>query len=83
MTSALQTSGPPPAPRRRRLGPIDAIIVAVLLAAVAYVVWRAQTVLRYDWNWAPVWGPRGHALTKLLAESCRCNACAAWLRHHA
>jgi polar amino acid transport system permease protein len=56
VTSALQTSGPPPAPRRRRLGPIDAVIVAVLLAVIAYVIWRAQTVLRYDWNWAPVWG---------------------------
>jgi polar amino acid transport system permease protein len=56
VTSALQASGPPPAPRRRRLGPIDAVIVAVLLATVAYVIWRAQTVLRYDWNWAPVWG---------------------------
>ncbi len=56
MTSALQTSGPPPAPRRRRLGPVDAVIVAVLLAAIGYVIWRAQTVLRYDWNWSPVWG---------------------------
>jgi polar amino acid transport system permease protein len=56
VTSALQASGPPPAPRRRRLGPIDAVIVAVLLATIAYVIWRAQTVLRYDWNWAPVWG---------------------------
>jgi len=56
VTSALQASGPPPAPRRRRLGPIDAVIVAVLLVTIAYVIWRAQTVLRYDWNWAPVWG---------------------------
>ncbi|MBI3503250.1 MAG: amino acid ABC transporter permease [Proteobacteria bacterium] len=46
---------PPPAPGRRRLGLVDILVLAVLAAAVVYVGWRAQTVLRYSWNWAPVW----------------------------
>ncbi len=46
---------PPPAPGRRRLGLVDILVLAVLAAVVVYVGWRAQTVLRYNWNWAPVW----------------------------
>jgi polar amino acid transport system permease protein len=46
---------PPPAPGRRRLGLVDILVLAVLAAVIVYVGWRAQTVLRYNWNWAPVW----------------------------
>ncbi|MBI1245508.1 MAG: ABC transporter permease subunit [Alphaproteobacteria bacterium] len=47
---------PPPAPRGRRFGLVDAVVLALVVVAAIYVVWRAQTVLRYNWNWAPVWG---------------------------
>jgi len=46
---------PPPAPGRRRLGLVDIVVLVALAAALVYVGWRAQTVLRYNWNWAPVW----------------------------
>ncbi len=54
--TAVAIDGPPPAARGRRFGLVDALVLAAVLAALVYVVWRAQTVLRYDWNWAPVWG---------------------------
>jgi polar amino acid transport system permease protein len=46
---------PPPAPGRRRLGLVDIVVLVAIAAVVVYVGWRAQTVLRYNWNWAPVW----------------------------
>lgn len=47
---------PPPALRGRRFGLVDAVVLGSVVAAAIYFVWRAQTVLHYDWNWAPVWG---------------------------
>jgi polar amino acid transport system permease protein len=47
---------PPPAVRRRRFGALDATILAVVGLAFAYLAWRADAVLHYEWNWAPVWG---------------------------
>jgi polar amino acid transport system permease protein len=47
---------PPPAVRRRRFGALDATILAVVGLAFAYLAWRAEAVLHYEWNWAPVWG---------------------------
>lgn len=49
------SKGPPAATRRARLTALDLIVIAVLSAAIAYVVWRANTVLHYRWNWDPVW----------------------------
>jgi polar amino acid transport system permease protein len=46
----------PPAARRRRFGALDAAILAVVGLAFAYLAWRADAVLHYEWNWAPVWG---------------------------
>ncbi|MCM0018847.1 MAG: amino acid ABC transporter permease [Tagaea sp.] len=47
---------PPPAPRRRRFGALDAAILAIVAAALGYLAWRADAFLHYEWNWAPVWG---------------------------
>jgi polar amino acid transport system permease protein len=47
---------PPPVANRRRFGALDAVILAVVAMAVGFVVWRASSVLQYQWNWAPVWG---------------------------
>ena len=54
--STIASDRPPPASRGRRFGILDAVVLAFVAAALVYVVWRAQTVLRYNWNWAPVWG---------------------------
>ncbi|MFM7347547.1 MAG: amino acid ABC transporter permease [Tagaea sp.] len=50
------TTRPPPVRSRRRFGALDAAILAALALALGYLAWRAQTVLHYQWNWAPVWG---------------------------
>jgi polar amino acid transport system permease protein len=42
--------------RRRRVGLLDAAVVAAVLGAIAFVAWRAGTALDYRWNFAPVWG---------------------------
>lgn len=42
--------------RRRRVGMLDAAVVAVVLAVLVFVGWRAGTALDYRWNFAPVWG---------------------------
>ncbi|MBL8808255.1 MAG: amino acid ABC transporter permease [Rhodospirillales bacterium] len=54
--SAAASVLPPPAPRGRRFGLVDVLVLAFVAIAALYVLWRAQTVLRYNWNWAPVWG---------------------------
>jgi polar amino acid transport system permease protein len=55
VSHTLQDSLPPPVDNRRRFGPLDLAIVLCVAAACVYVGWRAQTVLHYNWNWAPVW----------------------------
>jgi polar amino acid transport system permease protein len=52
---SLQDTTPPPVASRRRFGILDVAILLCVAAACVYVGWRAQTVLRYNWNWAPVW----------------------------
>jgi polar amino acid transport system permease protein len=47
---------PPPVASRRRLRALDAFILAVVAMAIGFVAWRADAVLHYQWNWAPVWG---------------------------
>jgi polar amino acid transport system permease protein len=47
---------PPPGKPRRRWGALDFGVLAAVALAVAYAVWRADAVLHYQWNWAPVWG---------------------------
>ena len=46
----------PPAAPRRRWTTLDTVLVVVVAALVAIVAWRAESVLAYRWNWAPVWG---------------------------
>lgn len=53
MTDAVR---PPPGKPRRRFGALDIGILAVVAAALGFLVWRADSVLHYQWNWAPVWG---------------------------
>jgi polar amino acid transport system permease protein len=45
----------PPVVDRRRFRLLDAVILAVVTAVCAYLVWRANTVLQYNWNWSRVW----------------------------
>jgi polar amino acid transport system permease protein len=45
---------PPPAPRRRRVTPLDAAIIATVAGLVAYVIYRVNFVLVYDWHWPQV-----------------------------
>jgi polar amino acid transport system permease protein len=45
----------PPVEKRRRFRPLDAVILAVVAAVCAYLFWRANTVLNYNWNWSRVW----------------------------
>jgi len=45
----------PPVENRRRFRLLDVVILAVVAAVCAYLVWRANTVLNYNWNWARVW----------------------------
>jgi polar amino acid transport system permease protein len=44
----------PPAPPRRRLTALDWVLFSLVLAAMAIVVWRVNSVLVYDWNWPRV-----------------------------
>jgi polar amino acid transport system permease protein len=45
----------PPVENRRRFRLLDAVILAVVAAVCAYLFWRANTVLNYNWNWSRVW----------------------------
>jgi len=49
-----ETGGPFARPRRFGIG--DALLLAVVLGALAFLGWRAATALDYRWNFAPVWG---------------------------
>lgn len=46
---------PPPRARRLSVGWTDAALLAVVLAAVGYFVWRTNVVLHYNWNWSALW----------------------------
>lgn len=52
---SIDARPPPPARRRWTLTWIDAVLAALVAAALAYFVWRANTVLSYRWNWGTVW----------------------------
>ncbi len=54
MSSSISNVAPP-VENRRRFRLLDAVILAVVAAVCAYLVWRANTVLNYNWNWARVW----------------------------
>lgn len=47
---------PPPARRRTRIGPLDALIVSLVVAAIAYVGYRVNSVLVYQWDWSAIPG---------------------------
>jgi polar amino acid transport system permease protein len=55
--SAIDAPRPAAAPRglRASLTWVDAVVFACVVAFLAYVAWRANTVLHYRWNWDPVW----------------------------
>ncbi len=40
---------------RRQWGWIDALLLALLGAAFAYLFWRTSTVFHYKWNWSSLW----------------------------
>jgi polar amino acid transport system permease protein len=45
-------------PQRRKglsFGWLDAVLLACVLGAGTYFVWRTQTVLYYKWDWSTVW----------------------------
>ena len=42
---------PPPAIPRKRVKPIDFLIIATVLAVIVYVVYRVENVLVYEWSW--------------------------------
>ena len=48
-------SGPATHRARRRLHWLDFVVVFAVLAVVAYVAFRVDSVLRYNWNWSQVW----------------------------
>ncbi len=54
MSSSISNVAPP-VENRRRFRLLDVVILAVVAAVCAYLVWRANTVLNYNWNWARVW----------------------------
>jgi polar amino acid transport system permease protein len=45
---------PPPAPRRRRVTPLDVAIIATVAGLAAFVVYRVNFVLVYDWHWPQI-----------------------------
>lgn len=45
---------PPPAPRRKRLTPVDLLVFASLAALVVYSGYRVNEVLVYKWDWSRV-----------------------------
>ena len=46
---------PPPRRRGLRFGWLDAVLLACVLGAAGYFIWRTQTVLYYKWDWSTVW----------------------------
>jgi polar amino acid transport system permease protein len=57
MNQTATVSDRPPPQRRKtlRFGWIDAVLLALLCAALGYFVWRSQAVLYYRWDWSTVW----------------------------
>lgn len=47
-------SRPPPPARRKRLGPLDWVLLLICGVAVAWFAWRISTLQNYRWNWAPI-----------------------------
>ena len=45
---------PPPAERRRRIQKLDVGVITLVILLFAYVVYRVDYVLIYDWDWGPV-----------------------------
>lgn len=45
---------PPPAAPRKRVKPIDFLIIGAVAAIVVFVVYRVEHVLVYDWNWGQI-----------------------------
>jgi polar amino acid transport system permease protein len=52
-TDAIALAPPPPAGRRFTW--LDAVILAVVAAFVAYLAYRVESVLHYHWRWGRVW----------------------------
>ena len=42
---------PPPQRKRTRITLVDWLVLAAIVAAVAYVVYRVESVLHYNWQW--------------------------------
>jgi polar amino acid transport system permease protein len=45
---------PPPHKPARRIKPVDAVIIVIAVAAIAFVVYRVDYVLTYTWAWGRV-----------------------------
>lgn len=45
----------PPAPRRRRWGWLDYVLLALVALVFGYLVWNTTAVLKYRWNWSSIW----------------------------
>lgn len=45
---------PPPRRPARRITPVDAAIIAIVVAAIAFVVYRVDYVLTYNWAWGRI-----------------------------
>jgi polar amino acid transport system permease protein len=45
---------PPPAVKKDRIKLLDWVVFAVVLVGVAYVVYRVESVLHYNWEWSRV-----------------------------
>lgn len=57
-TTERQDAAPPPRPprKRRRLHPLDYAVLAAVTAFVAYIAYRVESVLVYDWDWSAIPG---------------------------
>ncbi len=42
---------PPPARPRKRVKPIDFLIIGTVIAVIIYIVYRVENVLVYEWSW--------------------------------
>ena len=45
---------PPPAIVRKRIKPIDFLIIGVVISVVVFVFYRVEHVLVYDWSWGEI-----------------------------
>ena len=53
----LATAGsrPPPAPRRRRWGWLDFVLLVLVVVVFGTMAWNTTVVLKYRWNWSSIW----------------------------